>query len=80
MSMNEHDFCMWLQGFVEMNPNAMPTLTQWRIIKDRLALVVKKETPVQFPPFQITPNTFPRGISIDGEAYKLKPNPFIANC
>lgn len=43
--MDEKSFCMWLQGFVEMNPNAMITHTQWEILKDHLKLVFKKETP-----------------------------------
>lgn len=43
--MTPENFIYWLQGFVEMNPNAMLTHTQWLIIKDHLALVLKKETP-----------------------------------
>lgn len=43
--MTPEQFTWWLQGFVEMNPNAMVTGTQWQIIKDHLALVFKKETP-----------------------------------
>lgn len=43
--MTENQFVFWLQGFVELNPNAMLTLTQWQIVKDHLALVFKKETP-----------------------------------
>lgn len=43
--MTPEQFCFWLQGFVEMNPNAMLTGTQWEILKDHLKLVMKKETP-----------------------------------
>lgn len=43
--MDSEKFVYWLQGFVELNPNAMLTLTQWQIVKDHLALVFKKETP-----------------------------------
>lgn len=43
--MNAQDFAYWLKGFVEMNPNAMVTGTQWQIVKDHLELVFKKETP-----------------------------------
>ena len=46
--MNAKDFAFWLQGFVEMNPNAMPTLTQWQTIKDHLKLVFDKRTPNNF--------------------------------
>lgn len=49
--MNEQQFVYWLQGFVELNPNAMLTLTQWQIVKDHLALVFKKETPIRSAPF-----------------------------
>lgn len=43
--MSPEQFSYWLQGFVEMNPNAMLTVTQWQIVKDHLAQVFKKETP-----------------------------------
>lgn len=45
--MNAQDFAYWLKGFVEMNPNAMVTGTQWQIVKDHLELVFKKETPIR---------------------------------
>ena len=60
--MNAQDFCYWLQGFIEMNPNAMLTHTQWEVLKDHLKLVMDKKTPerpiqigiappkIQFPP------------------------------
>lgn len=38
-------FAYWLKGFVEMNPEAMITHTQWLILKDHLNQVFKKETP-----------------------------------
>lgn len=43
--MTAEQFSFWLQGFVEMNPNAMVTGTQWQIVKDHLALVFNKVTP-----------------------------------
>lgn len=43
--MTAEQFTYWLNGFIELNPNAMLTLTQWQIVKDHLALVFKKETP-----------------------------------
>lgn len=55
--MTEQQFVYWLQGFVELNPNAMLTLTQWQIVKDHLAQVFKKETPQRFPDFGRTPVT-----------------------
>lgn len=53
-------FAYWLKGFIEMNPEAMITHTQWLILKDHLNLVFKKETPLrQFPNFST-----PGGIGI----------------
>lgn len=43
--MTPEQFVYWLQGFVEMNPNAMLTGTQWTILKDHLKLVMNKQTP-----------------------------------
>jgi hypothetical protein len=48
--MDAIQFSYWLNGFVELNPNAMPTQTQWQIIKDHLALVHQKVTPYRAPP------------------------------
>lgn len=53
--MTNEQFVYWLQGFVELNPNAMLTLTQWQIVKDHLALVFKKETPVRGIPLPVSP-------------------------
>lgn len=46
--MSPEQFAYWLNGFVELNPNAMLTLTQWQIVKDHLALVHQKVTPSRF--------------------------------
>lgn len=63
-------FCYWLKGFIEMNPEAMITHTQWLILKDHLNLVFKKETPLrQFPNFST-----PGGIGISPM------NPGLAVC
>lgn len=47
--MTPEQFAYWLQGFVELNPQAMLTLTQWQVVKDHLALVHRKVTPVRMP-------------------------------
>lgn len=47
--MSPEQFAYWLNGFVELNPNAMLTLTQWQIVKDHLALVHQKVTPNRVP-------------------------------
>lgn len=50
--MEARDFCYWLKGSVDMNPEAMITHTQWLVIKDHLEQVFKKETPIRpFPNF-----------------------------
>lgn len=61
--MNEQQFAYWLKGFIEMNPEAMITHTQWVILKDHLTQVFKKETPARtfptFPPSINNPPAFP---------------------
>lgn len=47
--MTPEQFTYWLQGFVEMNPEAMLTHTQWEILKDHLKLTMNKQTPYRFP-------------------------------
>ncbi|WOZ57520.1 hypothetical protein [Pseudomonas phage vB_PseuGesM_254] len=46
--MNSDQFTYWLQGFIEMNPNAMITHTQWETLKDHLKTVFHKETQDRF--------------------------------
>lgn len=55
--MSPEQFAYWLNGFVEMNPNAMVTGTQWQIIKDHLALVHKKVTPDRVGFWHLQDNT-----------------------
>ena len=43
--MTPEQFAYWLQGFAELNPGA-PTQEQWQSIRDHLALVFTKVTPV----------------------------------
>jgi hypothetical protein len=42
--MSEHDFCLWLQGFAELNTQP-PTPEQWQSIREHLQTVFKKVTP-----------------------------------
>lgn len=57
--MTPEQFSYWMKGFVELNPNAMLTATQWQIVKDHLALVHQKVTPVRMPDFGNTPGVMP---------------------
>ncbi len=43
--MNERDFTYWLQGFCEMTQSE-PTKEQWAMIKEHLAQVFDKKTPL----------------------------------
>lgn len=43
--MTPHDFTYWLQGFAELN-QAPPTAEQWQAIRDHLATVFNKVTPM----------------------------------
>lgn len=48
------DFCLWLQGFVELQDAESISDTQWLQIKDHLKLVFDKVTPDRSNPFNIT--------------------------
>lgn len=44
--MMEHkEFCYWLQGHCELNPDTPPTQEQWKMIQDHLQLTFNKVTP-----------------------------------
>lgn len=43
--MNSEQFCYWLQGFCELSTDA-PTPEQWKAIKEHLATVYWKVTPL----------------------------------
>lgn len=43
--MTTEQFTYWLQWFAEINSSA-PSDEQWKIIKDHLALVFDKKTPI----------------------------------
>ena len=45
--MSPENFIYWLQGFLEIQNPQNITETQVQIIKDHIALVLKKETPVR---------------------------------
>lgn len=42
--MTPENFAYWLQGFIELNPNSIPSLDQWNLIKEHLSLVFNKKT------------------------------------
>jgi hypothetical protein len=43
--MTPEQFCYWLQGRAEMQPNNPPSADEWRMIADHLQTVFKKVTP-----------------------------------
>lgn len=45
--MNSENFVYWLQGFLEIQNPENITEIQVQIIKDHIALVLKKETPLR---------------------------------
>lgn len=57
--MTPEQFCYWLQGRAEIDPST-PTDQQWEIIRDHLALVFDKETPVRLAPPPDTEIRVPR--------------------
>lgn len=44
--MTPENFAYWLQGFAELNAEP-PTPEQWQAIRDHLALVFEKKTPLR---------------------------------
>ena len=52
--MTPENFCYWLQGRVELQPDKTITQQEWQIIQDHLKLVFDKQTP-----FYAMPNTTP---------------------
>ena len=56
--MVERDFCYWLQGLFEVaNPQTLD-VRQTQMIKDHLALVMQKVTPMRIPA-PVSPLTVP---------------------
>ena len=45
--MTPEQFCYWLQGRAEMQPDNPPSAEEWKMIVDHLQLVFRKETPVR---------------------------------
>lgn len=45
--MNERDFIYWLQGFLEISNTNKLTENQVKMIKEHIALVLHKITPIQ---------------------------------
>lgn len=43
--MTPKEFCYWLQGYTELNPNSTPDDSQWKMIQEHLKLVFTKVTP-----------------------------------
>jgi hypothetical protein len=43
--MTPEQFAYWLQGFVELNGDNLPTEEQWQAVREHLATVFKKITP-----------------------------------
>lgn len=77
--MNAEQFTYWLQGFVEMNPNAMLTHTQWEIVKDHLKLVMDKQTPQRYVPM-ISPGVIPPIIKYPDPFRQVADGPLQVTC
>lgn len=75
--MSPEQFVFWLQGFVEMNPNAMLTHTQWTVLKDHLALVMSKQTPNRYTPPAPLYNP---GQVFPQDLFKQRPGDVVITC
>lgn len=67
--MTPEQFCYWLQGRAEMQPNNPPSAEEWTMICEHLQLVFKKETLPAFVP-QLPP------VSMKSFGKSLQINPF----
>lgn len=47
--MTPEHFAYWLQGFSELSGPTPPTMNQWKLIQEHLALVMTKKTPPLMP-------------------------------
>lgn len=43
--MTPEQFCYWLQGRAELQPDNVPTAEEWQMIREHLATVFHKVTP-----------------------------------
>ena len=46
--MTPEQFCYWLQGFVELSGDCLPTQEQWKSIREHMQTVFQKVTPPVF--------------------------------
>lgn len=62
--MTAEQFAYWLQGFIELNGNKMPSQEQWNSIQEHLSTVFHKVTPpfnpIPWPPLY-SPNPLQPG-------------------
>ena len=59
--MTPEQFAYWLQGFVEISDMSLPPNSkEWQVIKDHLATVFKKVTPLTYGPGIVTTPTMPK--------------------
>jgi hypothetical protein len=60
--MDAQQFAYWLQGFSELNGDAVPTEAQWKSIREHLGLVFAKVTPRLGSPSKINPQDWNNAI------------------
>ena len=48
--MTPEQFCYWLQGRAEMQPDNPPSAGEWKVIADHLQLVFQKSVPARLAP------------------------------
>ncbi len=76
--MTSEQFAYWLNGFVELNGQTLPTLEQWKSITEHLTTVFVKVTPpVKVP--TIAPSIFDEATRRFREAEQRQPSPYGPN-
>lgn len=74
--MTSEQFAYWLNGFVELNGQALPTPEQWKSITEHLTTVFVKVTPPVKSPVTL-PITIEEALRRHREAEQSKPNPYV---
>ena len=63
--MTPEQFCYWLQGRAELRPDDVPTAEEWQSIREHLATVFHKVTPIRAPDAMPRPPRFFEAVTGD---------------
>lgn len=72
--MTPEQFCYWLQGRAELQPDVPLSDAEWKSVREHLQLVFKKVTPALYGPNTSTPVRHP--LDMIGKQFEY-PNPMF---